>query len=83
MYERLAAMRHKSDLARKQGDYEIAYIMLKRWLDSVEWLRRTPVKNGKSVYATSMTADQVRDDVSKITSPILSCELWNTCVFTF
>lgn len=61
VYERLSAMRQKSEQAKKQGDYETAYIMLKRWLDSVEWLRRTHVKNGKSVYAKSMTVDQVRD----------------------
>ncbi|XP_071553488.1 uncharacterized protein [Temnothorax nylanderi] len=63
VYQRLPAMREKSDLAKKQGDDETAYIMLKRWLDSVEWLRRTRVKDGRSVYsfATKMTVDQINE----------------------
>ncbi|XP_077270514.1 uncharacterized protein LOC143901807 [Temnothorax americanus] len=60
VYQRLPAMRVKSDLARKQGDEETAYIMLKRWLDSVEWLKRTRVKDGKS-YAANMTVDQINE----------------------
>ncbi|XP_024893330.1 ubiquitin carboxyl-terminal hydrolase 8-like, partial [Temnothorax curvispinosus] len=60
VYQRLPAMREKSNLARKQGDEETAYIMLKRWLDSVEWLRRTRVKDGKS-YAANMTVDQINE----------------------
>ena len=68
VYQRLPAMRESSDLAKKEGDDEIAYIFLKRWLDSVEWLRRTHSKDGKSAYATNMTVDQVRSSVSKIIS---------------
>ncbi|XP_071581518.1 uncharacterized protein [Temnothorax nylanderi] len=58
VYQRLPVMRKMSDLAKKQGDDEAAYIMLKRWLDSVEWL-----KDGKSVfsYATNMTVDQINE----------------------
>lgn len=70
MYKRLSAMREKSDEYKKQGDYEGAYILLKKWLNSVEWLRRTHIKNGKSVYATSMTVEQVRSDVFEVTSPM-------------
>lgn len=55
IYKRLSAMRQKSDEAKKQGDDETAFIMLKRWLDSAEWLRRTRSKDGK-VYAN---VDQV------------------------
>lgn len=68
VYQRLPAMRESSDSAKKQGDDEKAYILLKRWLDSVEWLRRTHNKDGKSAYAASMTIDQVRSSISKITS---------------
>ncbi|TGZ42240.1 hypothetical protein DBV15_07808 [Temnothorax longispinosus] len=50
VYRRLLGMREKSDLAKKQGDDETAYIMLKRWLNSVEWLRRTR-EDRKSVYS--------------------------------
>jgi len=64
VYQRLPAMRQISDQAKKDGDDETAYIFLKRWLDSVEWLRRTHNKDGKSAYATSMTVDQVRSGVS-------------------
>ncbi|XP_018050969.1 PREDICTED: ubiquitin carboxyl-terminal hydrolase 8-like [Atta colombica] len=61
VYQRLPAMRESSDLAKKEGDDEIAYIFLKRWLDSVEWLRRTHSKDGKSAYATNMTVDQINE----------------------
>lgn len=73
VYQRLPAMREKSDLAKKQGDDETAYIMLKRWLDSVEWLRRTHNKDGRSAYAANMTVEQVRSDVSKVTSLTYRC----------
>lgn len=66
VYQRLPAMRERSDLAKKHGDDETAYIMLKRWLNSVEWLRRIHNRNGKSAYAASMTVEQVRSDVSKV-----------------
>lgn len=81
IYERLSAMRQKSDQAKKRGDFETAYIMLKRWLDSVEWLRRTHVKNGKSVYAASMTVDQVGDDVSKIRQSDRTDDGIHVCIF--
>ncbi|KAL6255320.1 hypothetical protein P5V15_013660 [Pogonomyrmex californicus] len=61
VYQRLPAMRQKCDQARKDGDDEIAYIMLKRWIDSVEWLRRTHNKDGKLSYVTSMTVDQINE----------------------
>jgi hypothetical protein len=60
VYQRLPTMREMSDQAKKKGDDETAYIMLKRWLDSVEWLRRARNKDGKSAYATSITVGQVR-----------------------
>ncbi|KYN02885.1 PREDICTED: ubiquitin carboxyl-terminal hydrolase 8-like [Cyphomyrmex costatus] len=61
VYQRLPAMRQNSDLAKKQGDDEKAYIFLKRWLDSVEWLKRTHNKDGKSAYAASMTVEQINE----------------------
>lgn len=60
IYSRLPAMRQKSEAARKQGDDETAYIFLKRWLNSVEWIKKTrDYKAGKSIYSTNMTVDQV------------------------
>lgn len=47
VYQRLPAMREIADEAIKERDYEKAYIMLKRWLDSADWLRRTRTKDGK------------------------------------
>ncbi|XP_011065993.1 PREDICTED: ubiquitin carboxyl-terminal hydrolase 8-like isoform X3 [Acromyrmex echinatior] len=61
VYQRLHAMRESSDLAKKEGDDERAYIFLKRWLDSVEWLKRIHNKDGKSAYATNMTIDQINE----------------------
>lgn len=60
IYTRLPTMRERSDNAKKKGDDESAYILLRRWLDSVEWLKRTQdYKDGKSIYSTNMTVDQV------------------------
>lgn len=72
-------MREMSDQAKKEGNDETAYIMLKRWLNSVEWLKRTRNKDGKSAYATSMTVDQVRSDISENNQPDISLyRQWNT-----
>ncbi|XP_011861580.1 PREDICTED: ubiquitin carboxyl-terminal hydrolase 8 [Vollenhovia emeryi] len=53
VHQRLPAMQSKADQARKERDDETAYIMLKRWLDAVEWLRRmaSHVKDSKSVHS--------------------------------
>lgn len=60
VYLRLSGMRQRSDTAKKEGDDETAYIMLKRWLDTVEWLKRhKDSKDGKSIYS-NITIDQVR-----------------------
>ncbi|KAM0731384.1 Ubiquitin carboxyl-terminal hydrolase 8 [Formica fusca] len=62
IYSRLPAMRQRSEAARKEGDDETAYIFLKRWLDSVEWIKNTrDYKNGKSIYSTNMTVDQINE----------------------
>lgn len=62
IYSRLPAMRQKSEAARKQGDDETAYIFLKRWLNSVEWIKRTrDYKAGKSIFSTNMTIDQINE----------------------
>lgn len=57
---RLPTMRQKSDDARKEGDDENAYILLQRWLETVEWIRKTTdYKTSKSVYSSNINADQV------------------------
>ncbi|KAL6429093.1 hypothetical protein ACFW04_008107 [Cataglyphis niger] len=62
IYARLPAMRQKSEAARKEGDDETAYIFLKRWLNSVEWIKKTrDYKAGKSIYSTNMTVDQINE----------------------
>lgn len=64
VYQRLPAMREMSEAAKKKGDDETAYFFLKRWLDTVEWLKKTQdYKDGKSIYSTNMTVDQVRSGV--------------------
>jgi len=58
---RLSALKQKSETATMQGDDETAYIMLKRWLDIVLWLKKTPdLKESKSIYAAKITLDQVK-----------------------
>ncbi|XP_071577630.1 uncharacterized protein [Temnothorax nylanderi] len=65
VYLRLPAMRINSDLAKERGDDETAYIELKKWLDTVEWLwtKRTRDEDGKLVYsyATDITVDQINE----------------------
>ncbi|XP_020293462.1 uncharacterized protein LOC109859531 [Pseudomyrmex gracilis] len=59
---RLPTMRQKSDDLRKEGDDENAYIMLQRWLETVEWIRKTTdYKNSKSVYSTNINTDQINE----------------------
>ncbi|XP_014467880.1 PREDICTED: ubiquitin carboxyl-terminal hydrolase 8-like [Dinoponera quadriceps] len=59
---RLTGMRQKSDAAKKEGDDETAYIMLKRWLDTVEWLKRhRDYKDGKMTYSPNITVDQINE----------------------
>lgn len=64
VYQRLPDMKQKSETAKKQGNDETAYIMLKRWLNTVLWLKKTPdLKENKSIYAAKITLDQVRCDM--------------------
>ncbi|XP_026827383.1 uncharacterized protein LOC113562345 isoform X2 [Ooceraea biroi] len=59
VYQRLPTMRQKFEMAKKNGDYKTAYILLKRWLDTVKWLKKTQdYKDRKSIYSTNMTVDQ-------------------------
>jgi len=65
VYQRLPGMRQKSEAAKKNGDDEAAYILLKRWLDTVDWLKKTQnYKDGKSIYSTNI--DQVRNGVAML-----------------
>ncbi|XP_072764207.1 uncharacterized protein [Anoplolepis gracilipes] len=62
VYSRLPAMRQKSEVARKQGDDETAFIFLKRWLNAVEWIKKTrDYKADNSIYSTNMTVDQINE----------------------
>ncbi|CAL1681665.1 unnamed protein product [Lasius platythorax] len=62
VYSRLPAMRKKFEAARNQGDDETAYIFLRRWLNSVEWIKKSrEYKAGKSIYSTNMTVDQINE----------------------
>ncbi|RLU26363.1 hypothetical protein DMN91_000157 [Ooceraea biroi] len=62
VYQRLPTMRQKSEMAKKNGDYKTAYILLKRWLDTVKWLKKTQDhKDRKSIYSTNMTIDQINE----------------------
>lgn len=71
VYQRLPAMRDKSEGAKKSGDDETAYIFLKRWLDAVEWLKKTQeYKDGKSIHSANMSVEQV--NVWRIALPMSS-----------
>ncbi|XP_026827384.1 uncharacterized protein LOC113562345 isoform X3 [Ooceraea biroi] len=62
VYQRLPTMRQKFEMAKKNGDYKTAYILLKRWLDTVKWLKKTQdYKDRKSIYSTNMTVDQINE----------------------
>lgn len=64
VYQRLPTMRESGEAAKKKGDDETAYMFLNRWLDTVEWLKKTQdYKDSKSIYSTNMTIDQVRSRV--------------------
>lgn len=78
IYARLPAMRQKSEAARKEGDDETAYIFLKRWLNSVEWIKKTrDYKAGKSIYSTNMTVDQVGSYIAYIVRTYIPCMPYN------
>ncbi|XP_026824828.1 uncharacterized protein LOC113561805 isoform X3 [Ooceraea biroi] len=62
VYQRLSTMRQKSEMVKKNGNDKTAYILLKRWLDTVKWLKKTQdYKDRKSIYSTNMTVDQINE----------------------
>ncbi|KAG7197506.1 hypothetical protein KM043_007185 [Ampulex compressa] len=62
IYMRLPRMRELAEKARRSGDHETQYIMLKRWLDSVEWLKQTQeYRNDKSYYLANMRTNQINE----------------------
>ncbi|EFN76019.1 Ubiquitin carboxyl-terminal hydrolase 8 [Harpegnathos saltator] len=62
VYIRLSGMRQRSDTAKKEGDDETAYIMLRRWLDTIEWLKRhKDHKDGKTIYTANISIDQINE----------------------
>lgn len=80
IYSRLSAMRKMSEEARNQGNDEKAYIYLKRWLNSVEWIKRTrDYKAGKSIYSTNMTVDQVGSYVQCVWVYVLQEFVYHVC----
>lgn len=77
-------MRQRSEAARKEGDDETAYIFLKRWLDSVEWIKNTrDYKTGKSIYSTNMTVDQVGSYTACIVMTVYYvCHITYECLYS-
>lgn len=66
VYKRLSSMRDLAEKAKNQGDEEMRYIMLKRWLNSVEWLKKTPeYRDDKTFNLVIMRVNQM-DEVKNI-----------------
>lgn len=65
VYDRLPLMQKKSNEARQSGDDETAYIMLKRWLDTAEWLKRSQNYRSKSIQSVNIniTTEQVGNNI--------------------
>lgn len=62
--KRLPNMYNEAQNAKLQGDEEKQYIMLRRWLDSIEWLKNTQeYKNDKTFSLTNIHVNQVGSGV--------------------
>lgn len=60
VYKRLPDMYDLAEKARMQGDEETQYILLWRWLDSVDWLKKTPeYRDNKTFSLRNERANQV------------------------
>ena len=65
IYKRLPIMYDFAEKARMQGNEETQYIMLQRWSNSVEWLRKTPEYKDDKYSLQNMRANQI-NEVKKI-----------------
>lgn len=64
IYKRLPNMYNLAESAKKQGDEENQYIMLRRWLNCIEWLKSTQeYKDDKTFSLTNMHVNQVGSGV--------------------
>lgn len=62
VYKRLPAMYKLAESAMMKRDEEEQYIMLKRWLNSVEWLKTTQeYKDDKKFILSNMNPDQINE----------------------
>ncbi|OAD53212.1 Ubiquitin carboxyl-terminal hydrolase 8 [Eufriesea mexicana] len=62
IYKRLPNMYNVAENAKKQGDEENQYIMLRRWLNCIEWLKNTQeYKDDKTFSLTNMNVNQINE----------------------
>ena len=68
VYSRLPQMKERGELAKATDENDTAFIMLKRWLSSVEWLKKTKwYRERRKQFDTYASSDQV----------IIYCAVWN------
>lgn len=59
--ERLKRMHDTAELSRKNGDVKHAFILFKRWMSSVEWIRKTKhYKESPCYYDSYINNKQVK-----------------------
>lgn len=64
IFKRLPEMYNLAETARIQRDEENQFIMLKRWLNCIEWLKSTQEsKDGKTFSLSNMHVNQVGSGV--------------------
>ncbi|XP_029038135.1 ubiquitin carboxyl-terminal hydrolase 8-like isoform X1 [Osmia bicornis bicornis] len=62
IFKRLPEMYNLAETARIQGDKENQFIMLKRWLNCIEWLKSTQeYKDGKTFSLSNMHFNQINE----------------------
>ncbi|XP_015429538.1 PREDICTED: ubiquitin carboxyl-terminal hydrolase 8 [Dufourea novaeangliae] len=67
IYNRLPQMYNMAEDSRKNGNEEVQYIMLKRWLNSIEWLKTThEYKDDKTHSLPHMHANQINEVKKKL-----------------
>ncbi|KOC65313.1 Ubiquitin carboxyl-terminal hydrolase 8 [Habropoda laboriosa] len=66
VYKRLPEMYNLAENARLRGDEEDQYILLRRWMNSIDWLKSTPeYKEDKILSLTNMRVNQI-NEVKKV-----------------
>ncbi|CAL7938989.1 unnamed protein product [Xylocopa violacea] len=62
IYKRLPEMFNLAEDARIRGDEEYQYIMLRRWLNCIEWLKSTQEYKGEKAFSSSnMRVNQINE----------------------